>query len=200
MDTSDAREMYFSADAEADGPVPGPYSMLSFGLAVAGTYDGETFAPRDPGRDTFYAGLRPISDRVDQAALAVSGLDRGRLAREGQEPRQAMNAAAGWIRRVAADAVPVFAGYPACYDWMWLHWYFVQFADGGSPFGHSRCLDLKTFYAARFRAPIVRSTKKHMPPQLLADRPHTHHALDDAIEQAELCQNLFRHNQAYSRP
>ncbi|RKS67695.1 hypothetical protein BZB76_4428, partial [Actinomadura pelletieri DSM 43383] len=25
------REVYFSADVEADGPIPGPYSMQSFG-------------------------------------------------------------------------------------------------------------------------------------------------------------------------
>jgi hypothetical protein len=31
-----------------------------------------------------------------------------------------------------------------------------------------------------------------MPPQLLSSRRHTHNALDDAIEQAELFANLFR--------
>jgi hypothetical protein len=30
-----------------------------------------------------------------------------------------------------------------------------------------------------------------MPRELLPDRPHTHHALDDAIEQAELFSNVF---------
>ena len=52
-------DLYFSADVETDGPIPGPYSMLSFGIAVAGSFDGQTF--RRPGRRaTFYRELRPI--------------------------------------------------------------------------------------------------------------------------------------------
>ena len=38
----------------------------------------------------------------------------------------------------------------------------------------------------------ARSTKRQMPAALLSARPHTHNALDDAVEQAELFQNLFR--------
>lgn len=29
-------DLYFSADVETDGPIPGPYSMLSFGIVFAG--------------------------------------------------------------------------------------------------------------------------------------------------------------------
>ena len=32
-------EIYISTDVETDGPIPGRYSMLAFGLAVAGTFD-----------------------------------------------------------------------------------------------------------------------------------------------------------------
>ncbi|MFE5966110.1 DUF6406 domain-containing protein [Streptomyces sp. NPDC056463] len=62
-----------------------------------GVQDGAGFKACDPAERTFYAELRPISDAYDPEALAVSGLDRGRLAREGQEPAQAMNAAAAWL-------------------------------------------------------------------------------------------------------
>ncbi|MEU9994471.1 exonuclease [Streptomyces sp. NPDC050848] len=187
-------EFYVSADVEADGPVPGPFSMSSFGLAVAGVHDGAAFTACDPGERTFYAELKPISDAFDPEALAVSGLDRGRLAREGQEPARAMNAAAAWLAGVADElgAVPVFVAYPLGYDWMWTYWYFMRFADAGSPFGHSRCMDLKTLYAAKAAVPLRRATKRSMPPGLLSSRPHTHNALDDAIEQAELFQNLMR--------
>jgi hypothetical protein len=30
-------DLYVSADIESDGSIPGEYSMLSFGVAVAGT-------------------------------------------------------------------------------------------------------------------------------------------------------------------
>ncbi|GHE12259.1 exonuclease [Streptomyces alanosinicus] len=191
-------EFYVSADIEADGPVPGPFSMSSFGLAVAGVDDGGAFRALDPAERTFYAELKPISDRYDPEALAISGLDREQLARAGQEPAQAMDATATWLAAVSEElaATPVFVAYPLGYDWMWMYWYFMQFASNGSPFGHSRCLDIKTLYATKAASPITGSTKRSMPQQLLPSRPHTHNALDDAIEQAELFQNLMRWNGA----
>lgn len=137
------RDVYVSVDIEADGPIPGPYSMLSFGFAVCGTYDGTEFTAPDPAARTFYAELRPISDRFDPAALEVSGLDRDRLAREGRDPGEAMNAAFAWVRETAAGGTAVAVAYPLGFDWMWLYWYFMRFADAGSPFGHSRHLDVK---------------------------------------------------------
>jgi len=185
-------DIYISADVEADGPIPGPYSMLSFGLAVAGSYDGETFRAADPTRQTFYAELRPISGEYDPQALAVSGLDRDRLIREGRDPADAMTAAAQWVRTVTDGAFPVFVAFPLSFDWMWMYWYFERFAPGGSPFRHSRCLDLKTMYATKAGVVVSRASKSCLPRSLRSQRPHTHHALDDAIEQAELAANLLR--------
>lgn len=187
-------DLYFSCDIEADGPVPGPYSMISFGLSVAGEFDGTSFRSRHPFERTFYAELKPISEQFVPESLAVSGLDRDNLLINGQDPVVAMTAAAEWVREVSADAkaFPVFAAFPLGFDWMFMYWYFVQFAEGGSPFGHSRCLDLKTLYAARGRAQIRDSIKARMPKRLLSRRRHTHHALDDAVEQAELLQNLMK--------
>ena len=71
-------DLYFSADVETDGPIPRPYSMLSFGIAVAGSFDGQTFR-RPEKRETFYRELQPISESWDAKALEVSGLDRARL-------------------------------------------------------------------------------------------------------------------------
>ena len=185
------REVYVSVDVEADGPIPGPYSMLSFGMAACGAFDGAGFTARDPAERTFYAELKPISDTFDPEALAVSGLDRDRLARDGLDPAEAMSAASAWVAETATGATPVLVAYPLAYDWMWLYWYFVRFAHSGSPFGHSRHLDIKTLYAAKAGVPVTRSTKGQMPSELLSRRPHTHNALDDAIEQAELFQNLM---------
>jgi hypothetical protein len=185
------REVYISVDVETDGPIPGPYSMLSFGMAVCGVRAGSTFTAADPTARTFYAELKPISDAYDAEALAISGLDRSRLVRAGREPAEAMTAAAAWVAEAADGATPVFVAYPLGFDWMWLYWYLVRYAKTGSPFGHSRHLDLKTFYAAKAGAPISRSTKRQMPTELLSRRPHTHNALDDAIEQAELLHNLI---------
>lgn len=185
-------DCFISADVEADGPIPGPGSMLSFGLVVAGSFDGTTFAPADlDAPETFYRELRPISDAFDPQALAVSGLDRDRLRVEGTDPAVAMDDAHDWVRTVAGDRRPVLVAYPLSYDWLWLYWYFVRFAADGSPFGYSQCLDVKTLLATTLGVTTDRATKASLPADLRPDRPHTHHAVDDAIEQAELFARVF---------
>src|SRR6202044_2582677 len=103
----------------------------------------------------------------------------------------AMNAGAAWVTGGAGDAGPVVVAYPLGFDWMWLYWYFMRFADAGSPFSFSQHLDMKTIYATKARTTVSRSTKRRMPVSLRPSRPHTHNELNDAIEQAELFQKLF---------
>ncbi|MCL8013218.1 3'-5' exoribonuclease [Streptomyces sp. AS02] len=182
--------LYISVDIEADGPIPGPYSMLSMGAAVAGVQDADGFTPADPEQRTFYRELRPISEEFVPEALAVSGLDRERLRAEGTEPAAALTEFTAWVREVSAGAQPVMAGYPASYDWTFLYWYLIRFT-GASPFGHSGCLDMKTLYATKAELPLRAVAKGTMPRELLSRRRHRHHALDDAIEQAELFANLM---------
>ncbi|MEV0170108.1 exonuclease [Streptomyces sp. NPDC050803] len=182
--------LYISVDIEADGPIPGPYSLLSLGAAVAGRQDADGFTPHAPERQTFYCELRPISEDFVPEALAVSGLDRERLGREGLDPAVALARFSRWVREVSGDAQPVMCGYPASYDWTFLYWYLIRFT-GASPFGHSGCLDMKTLYATKAGLPLRSVGKRTMPRELLPRRPHTHHALDDAIEQAELFANLM---------
>jgi hypothetical protein len=183
--------VYFSVDVEADGPIPGPYSMSSFGIAVAGTFEAGRFVPADPSRETFYAELRPISDDFVPEAAAVSGLDRAALVRDGRDPREAMNTCAAWVRDVTAGRYPVFAAYPLGFDWMWMYWYFLRFADAGSPFDYSRAFDMKTMYALKAGVPISQAGLTRLPDALRSKRTHTHNALDDAIEQADILANLF---------
>ena len=60
-------DAYISADVEADGPIPGPYSMLSLGMCIAGEQDTSgTFRPIQPESARFYRELKPISDRFEQ--------------------------------------------------------------------------------------------------------------------------------------
>jgi hypothetical protein len=184
-------DIYFSIDIEADGPIPGPYSLLSVGIAVAGVFDGNRFERREPSESTFYAELQPISTEYVQEALDVSGLDRERLTRSGLPPADAMNALVSWVRQISRDRRPVLVAYPSSFDWMFLYWYLVKFAERGSPFGFSSVLDMKTMYATKARVPLSEAKKKQMPSALLSRRVHTHHALDDAIEQAEMFANLF---------
>ncbi len=52
---SDLSMSYIMVDVEADGPIPGDYSMVCFGAIVV-----------EPSLDrTFYGKLKPISEQLD---------------------------------------------------------------------------------------------------------------------------------------
>ncbi|MCP4498876.1 MAG: hypothetical protein GY822_02785, partial [Deltaproteobacteria bacterium] len=142
-------------------------------------------------KQTFYAEMRPISDDFEPEALAVNGLDRERLKREGKMPEVVMTDAARWIREIAGSSRPVLVAYPLSFDWSWLYWYFVKFSKDGSPFTHSSCYDIKTAFAVKSGRPVAESGRSKLLAQLQPNQAHTHHALDDAKEQAEIFGNVF---------
>lgn len=184
-------DAYFSADVETDGPIPGPFSMLSFGLVYAGAFDGTTFYRPPEYTNQFYAELRPISEDFEPEALAVNGLNRAALIEHGADPSVVMTEAAQWVRQHAGAGAPVIVAYPLSFDWMWLYWYFMRFSKTGSPFAHSRGFDIKTALSIKLRRMISKSGRSRIPETLRSSFPHTHHALDDAVEQAEIFANVF---------
>lgn len=186
-----AVDLYFSVDVEADGPIPGPYSMLSLGLVVVGRFDGQRFESLLDRGDTFYRELKPISDLFVQEALAVSGLDRELLSREGTDPHDAMTEARRWVLDQADDHKPVLTGFPLMFDWLFTYWYFERFANGGSPFDHSAGLDMKTMYQQKAAVTTSDAGLSDLPDALLSATAHTHNALDDALRQAEIFVRLF---------
>ena len=184
-------DVYVSADVETDGPIPGPFSMLSFGLVLAGTFDGKTFTRPTHYKQNFYRELRPISNMFQTEALRINGLDRDRLLKEGLPPDLAMTEAADWVKSVAGAGRPILVAYPLSFDWSFLYWYFVRFSREGSPFNHSQCFDIKTAFAVKAHIPIALAGRKKLIPGLRPNGVHTHNALDDAIEQAQVFANLF---------
>jgi hypothetical protein len=175
-------ELYIAVDVEADGPIPGPYSMISLGMAVAGRPDL-----------TFYTELRPISGEFVPRALAVSGLDRDRLLREAPSAEGAMTAAAEWVNGLRAIGRPVFLAAPAVWDGMFVHWYFVRFT-GSSPFGATGSgVDLRSYWMGLTGSEWVATRKGSIKDELgLTDLPHTHHAGDDAAELAQVFDAVLR--------
>jgi DNA polymerase III epsilon subunit-like protein len=184
-------DLFFSVDVETDGPIPGPYSMLSIGLVTAGRFDGRRFESLIKQPDTFYREVRPISELFVPAALEVSGLDRERLSKEGAEPRDAMTDARKWVLDRAGDDRPVLTGFPLMFDWLFSYWYFERFAEGGSPFDHSAGLDMKTMYQQKAAVTTSDASLRALPDALQTTRAHTHNALDDALRQAEIFVRLF---------
>lgn len=79
---------------------------------------------------------------------------------------------------------------------MFVYWYLIRFT-GESPFSHS-ALDIKTYAMALLRRGYRDSTKRNMPKRWFDDLPHTHRAVDDAIEQDALLCNMLAENVAPS--
>ena len=169
-------ELYIAADVEADGPIPGPYSMLSLGMAVVGMPD-----------QRFYTEIKPISDEYVEQALAVAGLDRDRLLREAPSPETAMSAAAKWVNGLRKIGRPVFLAAPAVWDGMFVHWYFFRFT-GKSPFGQTGSgIDLRSYWMGLTGCEWVETRKGFIKKTLaLSGLPHTHHAGEDAAELASV--------------
>ena len=184
-------DLYISVDVEADGPIPGPYSMLAIGLCVAGRFDGGAYERSEPSEKTLYLELAPISATFDEEALSVSKLDRAELVHNGLDPHAAMSRIGQWIAGVSGTDRPVICAYPASFDWLFLYWYLERFAKESNPVGFSSCFDMKSAFAAKAGVPFDDAGLDDLPLELTSDRPHTHNALDDALEQADIFSKLF---------
>ena len=88
-----------------------------------------------------------------------------------------------------SPGIPVFVAYPAGFDFTFVYWYLIRFA-GYSPFSFSG-IDIKTYAMALMGKPYRRSTKRNMPKRWFDKMPHTHVALDDALEQGALFCNML---------
>ena len=174
-------ELYVATDIEADGPIPGPYSMLSLGMAVVGRQEMQ-----------FYTEMKPISDEFIQQALEVSGLDRDQLKRDAPTPEEAMASACKWVNGLRNIGRPVFLASPAVWDGMFVHWYFLRFV-GKSPFGMTGSgIDLRSFWMGLTGCEWVESRKGRIKHTLdLKDLPHTHNAAADAAELAKVFEAIL---------
>lgn len=192
MSRTTSADVFISVDIEADGPLPGTYSMLALGMVVAGRFDGRDFEAADLDAGGFYSELRPISDRFLPDAVAACGLDRDRLLAEAPLPAPVMEQARQWVLDAEGrDGKAIFVAFPAVFDWAFVHYYFTTYCPEGSPFGYGRAIDIRSLYLAKTRTRFHEAGRNRWPAKLRATRPHTHNAIDDAREQGELFANLF---------
>lgn len=162
---------WVSVDIEADGPIPGDYSMVCLGAVIV-----------EPGLErTFYGQLRPISDKWIPEALAVSGFSREET-QAFDDPEAVMRRFADWLAAQLGGATgkkrrrPIFVSDNNGFDWQFVNWYFHHFT-GENPFGHSS-QNLGSLYKGLVKDAF--QSFKH-----LRKTAHTHHPVDDAKGNAE---------------
>ena len=155
---------YIMVDIEADGPIPGDYSMVSIGAVVV-----------DERLDKIFFGkLKPISTDYDEEALAVSGYSREETMAFAK-PEKVMLAFESWILENTKGKA-YFISDNNGFDWMFICWYFHHFIKR-NPFGHSST-NLGSLYKG-----LIKDTYKNF--KHLRDTDHTHNPVDDAIGNAE---------------
>ena len=171
---------------EADGPIPGPFSMLSFASA-AYTSDKKLIA-------TFSANLELLPDAVgdpDTMEWWKTQPEAWKACRKNlQAPELAMKQYVKWLKSLPGK--PIFVAYPVTYDFMFVYWYIMKFV-GNSPFAH-RGLDIRSYAMAILKKGFLESGKGNIPQEWFDDLPHTHNALDDAIEQGAWFINMLNYN------
>lgn len=179
-----AIEIYVSTDVEADGPIPGPHSMLSFGSAAY--REDKTLI------STFTRNLETLPEATAHPKTMEWWQTQpdawAACRRDVQPPAQAMKDYVAWLR--ALPGKPVFVGYPAAFDFMFVYWYLMKFV-GESPFSHA-ALDIKSFAMCMRGTEFRETTKNRMPKRWFDDLPHNHVALDDALSQGALFCNMLR--------
>ena len=151
-------------DIESDGPIPGDYSMISFGAVLV----------KEDLSESFYGKIKPISDKWIPEALAVSGFSREETL-QFEEPEKVMNDFADWLKEVDRSR-PMFFSDNNGFDWQFINWYFIHFT-GKNPFGFSSS-NLGSLYKGMVKDTFTNF--KH-----LRKTKHTHNPVDDAMGNAE---------------
>ena len=171
-------EVYISVDVETAGPNPNLYSMISIGACVVD----------DPDKG-FYIELKPLSEAFIEESLAVSGLSMEHLAAEGIDPAAAMQQFADWVAEVApAGTAPIFVGFNAVFDWMFVDDYFQRFLQH-NPFGHS-AVDIKSYFLGMTGGTWAGTSMRFLSPLYLGGVHLSHNALGDARDQAKLFRSM----------
>jgi len=152
---------WISIDVEADGPIPGDYSMVAIGAVIV-----EPELSR-----TFYGKLHPISGKYLETALKICGFTREETL-QFDKPEKVMVQFRNWLS--SEGGKNLFFVSDNCFDWQYVNWYFHHYLNE-NPFGFSST-NLVSLYCGMVRN--VYSKYHHH------KKPKIHNPLQDAYENA----------------
>lgn len=184
---------YVVTDIEADGPVPGDHSMLSF-ASVAMNHDGREV-------DTFEAVLLPLTDaQSDADTMAWFATQPEAYAAATTNPRPAANIFADFVNWVLAlPGNPVFAAHPILFDGLWIDFYLRKFTNrmlrqgprDNTPLFHASGICIRSLAAMHLDWPIWDCKPDSYPPEWLGHHKHSHSAIEDARGYSHLLATLL---------
>ena len=190
---------YVVCDIEADGPIPGPHSMISLGAVAvnkAGQKFGEceiNFLPLE--------NAKPHPDVMKwfeiEAPEALEHTKHNQVS-----PKEGMDKFGDWLLTLPTPRV--MAAHPAPFDYMWINWYIQTFLAErlekipfSMPFfdGEGQAaFDIKSYAAAVLQEDYKDKSRDDYALELHDNTKHTHKAIDDAREYAQLLIKLLNKN------
>lgn len=161
---------------ESSGPIHGFHNLLEIGAV-----DCDNFANK------FQVYLIPIFSNWTESARAVNKPDQFYI-NNGVIIHDAMEKFKSWLSQFHR---PVFVGFNAPFDYGWINYEF-QKCFGDNPFGIN-ALDIKAYAMGKLNLEDWSETtkKKLRSHHIISKYKHTHSALDDALEQADIF-NILR--------
>lgn len=158
-----------SIDVEADGPIPGDYSMIAIGAVKVMDLN-----------KTFLGYIKPISQDWDPEALAISGFSRENTLKF-DDPVYAMRRFESWVKSTGPPPYVFYADNNG-FDWSFVNWYMHHFL-GSNIFG----------WSSRNINDIFHGVKLDMRASLkgLRKTKHTHNPVDDAMGNAEALREII---------
>jgi len=186
---------YVVIDIEADGPIPGPNSMISLG-AVAINKKGYAFGEFEINFSPL-ENAKPHPDTIKwftkHAPEAFSYCKMNQV-----KPKEAMKKFGNWLLTLPTPRV--MAAHPSPFDYMWVNWYMQMFLKDEldsppscSPFfiRGQAAFDIKSYAAAKLNIDYTELHRDNYPSNLHDDTNHTHKAIDDAREYSKLLVKLL---------
>lgn len=181
--TRNKPHIYVSTDIETNGPQIGKNSILS--LASAAFLDDKTLLT------TFSVNLEVLSDGVENEITMAwwQQYPEAWLATRQHclPPEEGMANYVHWLNEL--PGCPIFVGYPIAFDFSFVVYYLERFT-GKNPFGFS-AIDLRSLFMGLNKTSYLKSSKHHWPSHWFENKPHTHIALDDAMEQGTVFCNML---------
>ena len=175
-----SKNIYFVVDVESDGPIPGEYSMISFGTVVVDFNNLVTPMP------SLYCEMAPVSDKWIPESLAISKITREQhLTME--PPLFAMQRLLSFVKEHTDNGAkrPIFISDNNGYDWLFICWYLWKYTNQ-NPFGYSSG-NINWLYKGITKN--FYQSFKH-----LRKTKHTHNPVDDALGNAEAFITMVQQN------
>lgn len=184
-------EVYISVDIETDGDCPGLSSMLSLGAVSIYPHVKDEWMG---AHSTFYKTFRrlpearPSNDTMEWWDQFPKQWEETR--RIPVDPAEGMKDFENWVLQVmrdmeaagVQDPKPIFLAGPIGFDFTFVYYYMHRFL-GRSIFRHNG-VDMRSVAMGICDGNYL-ADKKWYPAEWATSLPHTHNALEDAMEQAD---------------